>query len=281
MITANPIVFAVIVLAVLGLAGSVILVLASKFMAVYEDPRIAEINECLAGANCGGCGYAGCADYAKAIVMDGAPTHKCAPGGDKTADAINRIMGAEESDRPSMRAFVSCNGGKNCGVRFEYHGVQSCAAAASVAGGPTACSFGCLGFGDCVNACMFHALSIKDGVAVVDRELCTGCSACTRACPRGLLKMKPIAPQPAVLCRNKERGAGVVKACKTGCIACGICVKNCPQEAIFLRNNVARIDYTKCNGCGTCVDKCPKKVIHWVEGGPTSVDAPVPDYAVL
>ena len=108
-----------------------------------------------------------------------------------------------------------------------------------------------------------------------------GCTACTRACPRGLLKMKPVAPQPAVLCRNKERGAAVVKACKTGCIACGLCVKNCPQQAIFLHNNVARIDYTKCNGCGTCVSKCPKKVIHFVDGGPTSVDAPVPDYAVL
>ena len=103
----NPIVFAVIVLGVLGLAGSLILVLASKFMAVYEDPRIAEITGCLAGANCGGCGYAGCADYAKAIVEDGAPTFKCAPGGDKAADAINRIMGAEESDRPPPCAPLS------------------------------------------------------------------------------------------------------------------------------------------------------------------------------
>ena len=277
----NPIVFAVIVLGVLGLAGSLILVLASKFMAVYEDPRIAEITGCLAGANCGGCGYAGCADYAKAIVEDGAPTFKCAPGGDKAADAINRIMGAEESDRPAMRAFVSCNGGANCGVRFDYSGIQSCAAAASVAGGPTACAYGCLGYGDCVKACVFGALSVQNGVAVVDRTRCTGCTACTKACPRGLLKMKPVASQPAVLCRNKERGAAVVKACKTGCIGCGICVKNCPQQAIFLRNNVARIDYTKCNGCGTCVAKCPKKVIHFVEGGPTSVDAPVPEYAVL
>ena len=97
----NPIVLAVAVLTVLGLAGSIILVLASKFMAVYEDPRIAEVTACLAGANCGGCGYAGCADYAKAIVEDGAPTFKCAPGGDKAADAINAIMGAEATDRPS------------------------------------------------------------------------------------------------------------------------------------------------------------------------------------
>mgnify|MGYP000329128209 CR=1 FL=1 len=116
----NPIVFAIVVVVVLGLAGGVILVLASKFMAVYEDPRIAQVTECLAGANCGGCGYAGCADYAKAIVENGAPTFKCAPGGDKTADAINTIMGNATDDRPSLRATVICAGGENCGKRFDY-----------------------------------------------------------------------------------------------------------------------------------------------------------------
>ena len=110
----------------LGLAGGVILVLASRFMAVYEDPRIAQITECLAGANCGGCGYAGCADYAKAIVENGAPTFKCAPGGDKTADAINTIMGNATDDRPSLRATVICAGGENCGKRFDYQGIQTC-----------------------------------------------------------------------------------------------------------------------------------------------------------
>ena len=128
----NPIVFAIVVVVVLGLAGGVILVLASKFMAVYEDPRIAQITECLAGANCGGCGYAGCADYAKAIVENGAPTFKCAPGGDKAADAINTIMGNATDDRPSLRATVICAGGENCGKRFDYQGIQTCAAGAGV-----------------------------------------------------------------------------------------------------------------------------------------------------
>ena len=272
----NPIILAVAVLAVLGLAGSIILVLASKFMAVYEDPRIAEVTACLAGANCGGCGYAGCADYAKAIVEDGAPTFKCAPGGDKTADAINEIMGAESSDRPSLRAVVLCNGGENCQQRFTYQGVQTCAAAAAVAGGPSACAYGCLGLGDCTRACMFDAIHVVNGVALVDRAKCTGCTACVTACPRHVIDMKPIAPQPVVKCSNIERGAAVNQACKAGCIACGLCVKNCPQQAIFLKNNVAVIDYTKCNGCGTCVTKCPKKAIQWIEGKPASIDAPVP-----
>ena len=129
----NSIAFAVIVLVVLGLAGGIILVLASKFMAVYEDPRIAQITECLAGANCGGCGYAGCADYAKAIVENGAPTNKCAPGGAKATEAVNAIKGTESASGPALHAVVNCNGGNgNCGTRFEYHGIPTCAAAAAL-----------------------------------------------------------------------------------------------------------------------------------------------------
>ncbi len=273
MIASNPILFAVAVLGILGLAGAVILVLASRFMAVYEDPRIAEVTECLAGANCGGCGYAGCADYAKAIVQDGAPTHKCAPGGAKTTSAVNRIMGSAGDDRPSMKACVVCAGGENCGVKFDYQGIQTCAAAASLAGGPSACAYGCLGLGDCTRACKFDALHIVKGVAAVDRDLCTGCTSCTRACPRGIIRMKPVAGQPAVKCSNTDRGAAVNKICKVGCIGCGICEKNCPQQAVFVKNNVALIDYTKCNGCGICVAKCPKKAIQWIEGRPQPVNA--------
>ena len=247
----NPIVFAIVVVVVLGLAGGVILVLASKFMAVYEDPRIAQVTECLAGANCGGCGYAGCADYAKAIVEN------------------------------SLRATVICAGGENCGKRFDYQGIQTCAAAASIAGGPSACAYGCLGLGDCTRACKFDAIHVINGVAVVDRKKCTGCTACTVTCPRHVIQMKPIAPQPVVMCSNKDKGALVNKTCKVGCIACGLCVRNCPNQAIFLKDNVAVIDYTKCNGCGTCVSKCPKKAIQWVEGTPRPIDAPVPAHEVL
>ena len=271
----NSIAFAVIVLVVLGLAGGIILVLASKFMAVYEDPRIAQITECLAGANCGGCGYAGCADYAKAIVENGAPTNKCAPGGAKATEAVNAIMGTESASGPALHAVVNCNGGNgNCGTRFEYHGIPTCAAAAAIAGGPSACAFGCLGYGDCTRACQFDAIHVVNGSAVVDREKCTGCSACVAACPHHVISLKPMAPQPAVLCSNKDKGPAVMKACKAGCIACGMCVRNCPQQAVTLVNNVAVIDYAKCSSCGTCVTKCPKKVIHWVDGQPAVAGGP-------
>ena len=191
-------------------------------------------------------------------------------------------MGTESASGPALHAVVNCNGGNgNCGTRFEYHGIPTCAAAAAIAGGPSACAFGCLGYGDCTRACQFDAIHVVNGSAVVDREKCTGCSACVAACPHHVISLKPMAPQPAVLCSNKDKGALVNKTCKVGCIACGLCVRNCPNQAIFLKDNVAVIDYTKCNGCGTCVSKCPKKAIQWVEGTPRPIDAPVPAHEVL
>ena len=258
----NPIVFAIVVVVVLGLAGGVILVLASKFMAVYEDPRIAQITECLAGANCGGCGYAGCADYAKAIVENGAPTFKCAPGGDKTADAINTIMGNATDDRPSLRATVICAGGENCGKRFDYQGIQTCAAAATLYGGPKTCTFACIGLGDCTKVCKFDAIHIVDGVAKVDKDKCTGCGACANICPKQVIMIDVGGPRkPVVMCSNKDKGPVAMKACTTSCIACGMCERTCKFDAIHVVDGVARIDYDKCKGCGMCAQKCPKHII--------------------
>ena len=159
----NPIILAVAVLAVLGLVGSIILVLASKFMAVYEDPRIAEVTACLAGANCGGCGYAGCADYAKAIVEDGAPTFKCAPGGDKTADAINEIMGGRKLRPAEPAGRCALQRRRKLPAALHLPGRTDLRGAASVAGGPSACAYGCLGLGDCTRACVFDAMHIVNG----------------------------------------------------------------------------------------------------------------------
>ena len=277
----NPIVFAIVVVVVLGLAGGVILVLASKFMAVYEDPRIAQVTECLAGANCGGCGYAGCADYAKAIVENGAPTFKCAPGGDKTADAINTIMGNATDDRPSLRATVICAGGENCGKRFDYQASRPALLRPPLRAAQGALRLWLPGSGRLHRALQVDAIHVINGVAVVDRKKCTGCTACTVTCPRHVIQMKPIAPQPAVMCSNKDKARLVNKTCKVGCIACGLCVRNCPNQAIFLKDNVAVIDYTKCNGCGTCVTQVPQEGHPVVEGAPRPIDAPVPAHEVL
>ena len=180
----NPIVFAIVVVVVLGLAGGVILVLASKFMAVYEDPRIAQVTECLAGANCGGCGFPGCAGCAAAILAGTAPVNACAPAGAENAAAIAKIMGQEAPSGERKVAFVRCNGGTNAAKRYEYVGVKDCLSATKVAGGPLECQFGCLGFGSCVSACQFGAMSIgPNGAAVVDPDKCTGCGTCVENCP--------------------------------------------------------------------------------------------------
>ena len=165
------IVSAVILCTIVGAIGAVVLVLAAKFMAVEEDPRIEEVSACLAGANCGGCGYAGCADYAKAVVMDGVPCDKCAPGGPKAAAAIAKIMGGEAS-AVEKKAVVQCQGSsEHCKPAYDYKGIQTCAAAATLYGGPKTCSFACIGLGDCTKVCKFDAIHIVDGVAKVDKDV--------------------------------------------------------------------------------------------------------------
>ena len=52
-----------------------------------------------------------------------------------------------------------------------------------------------------------------------------------------------------------------MKECKASCIACGMCAKNCPVEAITVENMHAHIDQEKCIGCGTCKEKCKRNSI--------------------
>jgi electron transport complex protein RnfB len=258
------IISAVVLVTLVGAVGAVILVVAAKFMAVEEDPRIAEVTACLAGANCGGCGYAGCADYAKAVVTKGEPCDKCAPGGAAAAAAVAKIMGVDAGAMLPKKAFVGCQGStQNCKPKYDYKGISTCAAAAKLYGGPKACQYACIGLGDCVKACKFDAISVKDGVATVDPDKCTGCGACKAACPKSVIFLSSMVQKPVVMCSNHEKGPVAMKECNTACIACGICEKNCPTQAIHVTNFVARIDYDKCIGCNTCMEKCPKKIISY------------------
>ena len=214
---------AVILCTIVGAVGAIILVAAAKFMAVEEDPRIEEVASCLAGANCGGCGYAGCADYAKAVVMDGVPCDKCAPGGPKAAAAIAKIMGGEAS-AVEKKAVVQCQGSsEHCKPAYDYKGIQTCAAAATLYGGPKTCSFACIGLGDCTKVCKFDAIHIVDGVAKVDKDKCTGCGACANICPKQVIMIDAGGPRkPVVMCSNKDKGAVANKLCTTSCIACPV-----------------------------------------------------------
>ena len=262
---------AVGILGGLGLIFGLVLAAASKLFYVETDPRLDALNECLPGANCGGCGYAGCGGYAEAVLNGEANVGLCSSGGNECAQAMAQIMGVEAGEVKQKVALVRCSGyrtvdseGNKQGAKLkaEYEGFKDCLAASKVGGnGPLACKFGCLGFGNCVSACKYNAIHIVDGVAKVDSKRCTGCMACAAACPRSLIIPVDYGTDVYIACNSHAKGAVTVRGCSQGCIGCGICTKICPHEAIHVENNLAIIDYEKCTACGLCAAVCPKKLI--------------------
>ena len=201
------IVYAMAVLGVLGAVFGLVLAIASKVFEVKKDPREEAILSHLAGANCGGCGYPGCGGCAAAILAGDAPVTACAPAGAENAAAIAEIMGMSAPTGERQVAFVRCTGGVNAKKRYDYVGVKDCLSATKVAAGPLECQFGCLGYGSCVTACQFGAISIgENGTAIVDPEKCTNCGACMKACPRKLIVSVPVSKKVHVLCANQDKG---------------------------------------------------------------------------
>ena len=252
----------VIIVAVIGIIASVMLVVAAKVMYVYEDERIGLVAACLPGANCGGCGYAGCADYAKAIVEKGADLDKCAPGGADCVKAMAKVMGVAASAGAAKKAVVKCQGHTcNTGSKFEYQGVTTCSAASKMYGGFGDCAYGCMGLGDCTKVCDFGAITIENGKVNIQEEKCVACGKCVAACPKQLITLIPADTKIKVMCSNKQKGANVAKQCKISCISCMQCEKNCPTGAIKVTDNLAVIDYSLCNGCGKCKEVCKRNAI--------------------
>ena len=267
----TEIITAIGILGGLGLVFGLVLAVASKVFYVETDPRLDLLNECLPGANCGGCGYAGCGGYAEAVLKGEAEIGKCASGGNECAQKMASIMGVEAVEVARRVAMVRCSGYKTVDaegnvvggkVKGDYEGIHDCLAASKVAGrGSKSCKFGCLGFGNCAAVCPNGAISIVDGIAVVDEEKCAGCMACAAVCPRQLIV--PVDPEQNVIiaCASLAKGAVTTRSCTVGCIGCGKCKKACPNDAIILEKNLARIDHTKCVNCGECAKACPKGLI--------------------
>ena len=254
----TTLIWAIVILGALAIVFGLVLAVAAKVFEVKVDPRLPEIQACLAGANCGGCGYPGCGGCAEAILAGKAPVTACAPAGAEGAAKIAAIMGMEAPSGDKMVAHVLCNGGCNAVNNFEYRGVKDCLAATKVCGGDAkACKYGCFGFGSCVTACKFDAIHVVNGVAVVDKEKCTNCGACRAACPHHLIVEVPYKQKVFVNCSNKDKGPAVTKVCANSCIACGMCERTCKFDAIHVENNVAVIDYSKCKNCTMCAKACP------------------------
>ena len=238
-----------------------------KIFHVHEDEKIIQIRKALPNGNCGGCGFAGCASFAEAVAAGKAPANGCTAGGATVAKAIAAILD-EEIDAENYIAVLACQGSKDhAQQRGYYNGVKSCKAAALAINGTKMCQFGCIGLGDCVKACKFDAIEMRpDGIPYIDKEKCTGCTMCMKACPHHLLQKIPVSQKaPFVMCSSRsENKPALIKDCKTSCIKCKKCERDCEQGAITFENNLPVIDAKKCNQCRKCVEGCPRGVIQFL-----------------
>jgi Na+-translocating ferredoxin:NAD+ oxidoreductase RNF subunit RnfB len=267
----SSIIYAILALSIIGAVAALILYFVAQKFKVYEDPRIDTVCEKLPGANCGGCGYAGCRALAEAIVKAESLENKfCPVGGANTMNEIAEVMNLSvEASEPKI-AVVRCNGGKcNTQAKANFEGFDNCLFAHMTFSSEGGCSNGCLGLGNCVKACSFDAIHINPETKLpeVDEEKCVACGACVKTCPRSVIELRNKGKNSRrvfVSCINQEKGAAAKKNCEAACIGCGKCAKACPFEAISINNNVAYIDFNKCKLCRKCVAECPTGAIHAV-----------------
>ncbi|SDA14619.1 electron transport complex, RnfABCDGE type, B subunit [Ruminococcus sp. YE71] len=264
----SSVIMPVALFAALGAGAGVLLTAASKVFAVRTDERVELIAEALPQANCGACGFSGCADYADAIVNRGAPCDRCKPGGEKSAKAIGSIMGVEVTAGEPQVAFVRCGG--DCTVtphKYVFEGLQSCADCNRFYNGSKLCTSGCLGYGDCVKVCPENAISVVNRVAVVNKARCIGCGLCAKACPNDLISVRRISQSVDVCCSSSEAARMTHLKCPEGCVGCRLCEKNCPSGAITVIDNHAVIDYEVCDNCGKCAEVCRTGAVRRIPDG--------------
>jgi electron transport complex protein RnfB len=257
-------VYTIIVLGGLGLFFGILLSLAGIKLKTKTNPQLESIKDILPGVNCGGCGRAGCGAFADDVFTGKAESDECPVGGAELSYKIADIMGIEASVSTRKTAYIKCIGSDRHSLfLFKYQGVKNCRAAVRlVGGGSKGCTYGCLGGGSCMAACMFNAIKIADGIAVVDNEKCTACKVCVNACPKGLIEMIPYSRDIRVGCNAREESKTIRQNCTLGCIGCKLCIKSCQYDAIHTEGRLARIFYEKCNGCGACVEACPRGCIE-------------------
>lgn len=243
----------------IGAALAFFLAFADKKLKVQEDPRIDAVSEALPGSNCGGCGFPGCRMFAEKLIAGEAVPSACVAGGKETTAKVAGILGVDAGDAKRMIAVVLCKGGNaEAEKRAVYRGEQTCTAA-HITGGDKSCTFGCLGLGECVDACKFDAMAMNDnGLPVVFYDKCVGCGACARACPRNIIEMHPEDHKLFVYCKNRDRGPQAKKVCKVACIACQLCVKDCSVPGgIAIKENLAVVNYALAPQNDESTKRCP------------------------
>jgi len=262
------IIYAVISLSAIGVVAAVVLYFVAQKFKVIEDPRIDLVEAVLPGANCGGCGFAGCRAFAEACVKaSDLGDLYCPVGGNETMNKVAEILGLEAVKKDARVAYIRCNGTCNHRPKTNiFDGATTCAIASSVYSGETDCQWGCLGYGDCFDACDFDAIELRAdlGVPKIIDDMCVACGACVDACPKDLIELRKKFPKNrkvVVACRNKDKGGVARKACSVACIGCGKCEKECKFDAITIENNLAFIDSDKCKLCRKCAPVCPTNAI--------------------
>ena len=262
-------IMAVVIMTCVGIVFGFFLALADKKFSMEENPLIGEVKEALPQGQCGACGFAGCAKYAEAVVLDpDVPPNLCVPGKAEVAAVVAKLTGKVAEATEPKYAHIKCRGGNGIAkMAFEYKGVHDCAAAKLVQQGPKTCKFGCLGFGNCVRACPFNAMSMgPNGLPVVDRKMCTGCGKCANTCPNHVIELLPMSAKVSVSCSSKDFGAVAMKNCKALCIGCGSCMRNCSlkeEEGVKVVDHLAIVNQDVCHHCtnATCLTKCPTGAI--------------------
>jgi len=259
----NEILIPALSIGAVGLFLGALLAFASIVFRIDKDERIDKICDLLPGANCGGCGYTGCSALAEAIVLKGESATKCNLITDEKNKIVCEMMGTSAEKVIKKTARLKCAGtSEACKNKFDFTGINDCFTAMQLNGGPKSCEYGCMGLGSCILACEFDAISIKNGIANIDKDKCTGCSRCVSVCPKNIIELVPSENSVTVACSSQDKGVLTKNYCSVGCIGCKICEKKCEFDAIKVENNVAHIDYEKCTSCKVCVEVCPKSIIH-------------------